>query len=92
MENEKTKKQEELQSRRDFFKKTVKGVLPIIGAIVLANSPLLAKADKIEMGCTGTCYGTCKGSCEGCTCTGDCKNACTSCRYTCSGGCKNTSR
>ena len=94
MENEKTKKQEELQSRRHFYKKTVKGVLPIIGAIVLANSPLLAKADKIEMGCTGTCYGTCKGSCEGCryTCTGDCKNACTSCRYTCSGGCKNTSR
>ena len=94
MENEETKKQEELQSRRDFFKKTVKGVLPIIGAIVLANSPLLAKADKIEMRCTGTCYGTCKGSCEGCryTCTGDCKNACTSCRYTCSGGCKNTSR
>ncbi len=95
MENEKIKKQEELQSRRDFFKKTVKGVLPIIGAIVLANSPLLAKADKIEMGCTG-CTGGCKGSCGGgCkyTCSGGCKNACGGgCRYTCSGGCKNTNR
>ena len=88
------KKHEELQSRRDFFKKAAKNVLPVIGAIVLAGSPLLAKADSIEMGCTA-CTGGCRSGCGGgCkyTCSGGCKNACTSCEYGCDGGCKNTSR
>ena len=31
-------KKEELQSRRDFFKKASKRVLPIIGAIVFSNT------------------------------------------------------
>ena len=37
-------KNEELQSRRDFFKKAAKGALPILGAIVLAGSPGILKA------------------------------------------------
>lgn len=36
MEN---KKKDELQNRREFFKKAAKGALPILGAIVLANMP-----------------------------------------------------
>lgn len=32
-------KNEELQSRRDFFKKAAKGVLPILGAVVLSGAP-----------------------------------------------------
>ena len=36
MEN---KKKDELQNRREFFKRAAKGALPILGAIVLANVP-----------------------------------------------------
>lgn len=92
---DKKRMDEELQSRRDFFKKAAKGALPILGAIVLASMPnVVNAAEKTPMGCTGTCYGTCTGSCEGCkyTCVGSCKNGCTSCKETCSGGCKNSSR
>lgn len=92
MENEKIKKQEELQSRRDFFKKAAKGVLPVIGAIVLANSPLLAKADEIEMGCK-VCTNGCRNHCDdGCeyTCSRGCKNGCGGCDNKCSGSCKST--
>ena len=38
------KKKEELQSRRDFFKKAAKGVLPVFGAVVLAGVPNIMKA------------------------------------------------
>ena len=40
----KKNKNEELQSRREFFKKAAKGALPILGAIILASNPVLAKA------------------------------------------------
>lgn len=77
MENK--KKNEELQSRREFFKKAAKGALPILGAIMLAGAPQLSKAAK-AMGCTidactGTCMGTCKGTCR------------TGCQATCYHGC-----
>jgi len=39
----KQNKNEELQSRRQFFKKAAKGTRPILGAIALANMPLLAR-------------------------------------------------
>ena len=100
MENEKMKKQE-LQSRRDFFKKAAKGVLPILGAVVLASSPLLSQAaEKAPMGCDYSCYNSCSGactsSCTGCgggcgntcygTCKGDCDRNCFgTCYKTCSG-------
>lgn len=97
MRNDKTKRNEELQSRRDFFKKTVKMALPIIGAIVLANTPNVLKAsEKAPMGCSeGSCYracyhgcnmtcmGRCKGACQG-TCQGTCRNSCSG---SCSGSC-----
>ena len=81
---EKKNKQEELQTRREFFKKAAKGVLPVLGAIALANVPLLSHAmeeGKTPNGCTrygcGICTGTCSGECKG------------GCRYTCRGTCKN---
>lgn len=40
----KNEKNEELQSRREFFKKAAKGALPILGAIVLANAPAVINA------------------------------------------------
>ncbi len=86
----KNKNNEELQSRREFFKKAAKGALPILGAIVLANAPVIAQAaEKAPMGCTGTCYGLCYGGCKGCstTCTGTCSHGCRGCSTTCTGGC-----
>ena len=65
------KKNEELQSRREFFKKAAKGALPILGAIALANVPNLAQAVNTQStycvagaACTGGCSGSCKGTCK----------------------------
>ena len=75
---DKKERNEEIQSSREFFKNAAKGALPILGAVLLANAPVIARAADSEapMGCTGSCY-------SGCT------NGCTSCKYTCQGGCKN---
>lgn len=81
------KKNEVLQSRREFFKKAAKGALPILGAIVLAGVPQLSKATE-AMGCTidactATCMGACKGTCSGCA---------HSCSRSCMRGCSGSSR
>ncbi len=79
----KSKKNEELKSRRDFFKKAAKSALPIIGAVVLASSPLVSKA-ATAMGCDYTCKTSCANDCYG-----SCRYACKStCSGTCSGSCK----
>ena len=90
-------KNEELQSRREFFKKAAKGALPILGAIVLANAPVIASAsEESPMGCkymcANTCLGTCKGSCYS-NCTGNCYRTCSgSCDGSCSGSCRGRSK
>ena len=101
----KKKKNEELQSRREFFKKAAKGALPILGAIVLASSPVLAKAAEGEAAsgcryepCVGGCHNGCKGGCKDiCTschngCKGGCKDICTGCHNGCTGTCKGHSK
>lgn len=98
---EKKDQKEELQSRRDFFKKTAKGMLPVLGAIVLAHAPILSYAEDNdgEMGCDWGCYGGCKGGCGrvcsyGCTnsCSGSCSGACKGgCQGSCKGGCRRSS-
>lgn len=92
-------KNEELQSRREFFKKAAKGALPILGAIALAGAPGIVKAAEEAMDCNyscsyscsnscrGNCYGGCSGSCGG-ACSYSCQNTCKgSCQGRCSGGC-----
>ena len=88
---EKKEKREELQSRREFFKKAAKGALPILGAIVLASAPVIANAaEDAPMGCkycsvacSGNCDGTCKGSCRG-ECYKGCLTGCyAGCKYSC---------
>ncbi|MBR5002978.1 MAG: Cys-Xaa-Xaa-Xaa repeat radical SAM target protein [Bacteroidaceae bacterium] len=79
----KVKKNKELRSRREFFKKAAKGALPILGAIVLASNPILSRAAEVSMGCVG-CEGSCMSSCKG-TCSEECKGTC---KYDCIGGCK----
>ena len=81
------KQNEELQSRREFFKNAAKKALPVIGAIALVSSPIIAKAAETEpmgcqFGCSDGCYtscdGSCRGGCMGCsgTCTGGCNGSC----------------
>ena len=86
----KNKNNEELQSRREFFKKAAKGVLPIIALVVLTSVPQLSKAaDPMGcMGCRNACIATCKG-----TCSMKCVNSCAAgCDNYCSSTCRNTSR
>lgn len=91
------KKDSEVQSRRDFFKKATKAALPILGIAVLASNPVVAKAAETAMGCSrygcGTCSGSCRSTCSGgcsTTCSGSCDGSCKyACQSTCTGGCKN---
>lgn len=84
-------KNEELQSRREFFKRAAKGALPILGAIVLAGAPdILNAAEKAPMGCM-----YCQNSCSSCAtlCSSSCKNSCNGfCRDNCTKNCKWSSR
>ncbi len=76
------KSSEELQSRREFFKKAAKAALPVVGAVVLANVPNLLQASESETetsacqyGCAYTCSGSCNGACRG-GCQGSCNGSC----------------
>lgn len=81
------KQNEELQSRREFFKEAAKKALPIIGAIALASSPIIAQAaEKEHMGCNGYCAQHCSAGCAS-TCTGSCTGTCKGCSGTCETAC-----
>lgn len=92
---EKKNQNEELQSRREFFKKAAKSALPILGVIVLASTPLLSKAETISTGCNGSCTDICQNSCSGgCyrSCVGSCSGGCNkSCQGQCYGSCYRSS-
>lgn len=75
----------EIQSRREFFKKTAKAALPILGMIILTQVP---SASVLAATNCDTCSGSCLTSCEG-TCAGSCKGDCdSSCKDSCEGSCK----
>ena len=69
-------KNEELQSRREFFKKAAKGALPILGAIVLANVPNALHAAESGCGCVGGCGTACFQACANGCVTSSCKGGC----------------
>lgn len=86
---EKKERNEEIQSRREFFKKAAKAALPVVGAVVLSSLPIRVDA-KRRTGCEKQCAGSCGAACTGCWtgCTG-CKAACqNNCDDSCHGGCK----
>ena len=91
---EEKNKREEIQSRREFFKKAAKAALPVVGAALMLSNPIVAKAAETQMGCMGcsngctaTCRGTCSAKCTG-SCIDGCKSSCkTTCKYTCAGRC-----
>lgn len=80
---------EELQSRREFFKKAAKATLPMIAAVALASAPAIVNAAETASGCRGCasyCTGGCSGNCV--SCVGSCNNTC---NFTCRGHCKTSS-
>lgn len=84
---EENKKNENLQSRREFFKKAAKRTLPIIGSLLLVSIPNVVKAISPN-GCNHSCSNSCMAHCKG-GCTEDgCKGCCSG---TCSGTCSNSS-
>ena len=72
---------DELMSRRRFFKNAAKGLLPMLGAFVVAPSIVMGtmtscdKCDGCEASCQDNCETTCTGSCSG-ACTGSCSGGC----------------
>lgn len=83
-------KNEEIQNRREFLKKTAKSALPILG-ISLFGPAILESCTKKDSagggsnfgcnGCSGSCDSSCSGSCDD-SCSGDCDG--------CTGGCYTT--
>lgn len=86
------KKNSEVQSRRDFFKKAVKASLPIIGIAVLASNPVVAKAAEAATDCNYGCGRSCSYGCSS-SCAGSCQGGCKgSCYQSCKGGCSGSSK
>ena len=102
------KKNEELQSRREFFKRAAKGTLPVIGLVTFGPSILSscgAGDDDEDIGggsskgcsdCTAQCQSSCKylAATNPGTCRGTtCSNECKSaCRTSCMGSCRGGSK
>lgn len=89
---QKNKKNEELQSRREFFKKAAKGLLPMIGTITLG--PIVftscSKDDHDENGCsdcTALCSNNCSSTCQGTSSLPDCSDCASSCESSCANSC-----
>ena len=92
---------EDIISRRAFFKKAAKGVLPILGLTILGST--LISCDKDEDGnsngcddcfdsCSDSCFTGCKTSCDA-SCSTGCKGSCTTgCQYTCKTTCSRQCR
>lgn len=101
---DKEKKNEELLSRRGFFKKAAAAALPILAATAFLSNPVVAKAAEPEIGtdaesnqctygscaysCSGSCSGSCSSSC-GMGCSGSCKGGCGGCKGACRSSCSN---
>lgn len=85
----KTNKSEELQSRREFFKKAAKSALPILAAVALASAPNIIRASKsTPLGCDYKCVNSCSDRCDG-SCRTGCYLGCKEyCKGGCTGGCK----
>lgn len=82
-----SKKNDELQSRREFFKQAAKAALPVVGAAILASVPFVKS--EAATGCDYSCSGGCSRGCEG-SCQAHCKDDCTgNCSGWCKGSCGN---
>lgn len=96
------KQNNELKSRREFFKKTAKGALPIVAGVILSTMPHIINAStetamSCDLACYGGCYRTCNNRCQSCqggcntncavSCDKTCKRICSdNCYKSCTGG------
>ena len=69
-------KNEEIQSRREFFKNAARKSLPIMGVILLAATPFNLNALPSSECTKGSCINGCKGNCTK-WCNGTCLTSCT---------------
>lgn len=71
----------DLQTRREFFKKAAKGALPILAFSMLGSTILSSCGDDDDeqkpSGCGTECSGGCKLECLG-SCSGSCSGSCDS--------------
>ena len=65
---------DELMNRRQFFKKAAKGLLPMLGAVVMGPSIVMGTLTSCDNGCDG-CEAACMEGCET-TYTGSCTGGC----------------
>ena len=88
---EEKNKREEIQSRREFFKKAAKAALPVVGAAILSSVPWNLSATGVKAtscsGCNNRCMNTCFNTCYE-KCNKHCQDSCNSSCYT---GCKRSS-
>lgn len=84
----KNNKRKELLSRRSFFRRISKSVLPVVGAVIFSNLPVPGNALVRESyNCKGNCDATCLWLCA-IGCTNECLITCeVSCKYSCNDGC-----
>ena len=84
-------KNEELQSRREFFKSAAKAALPVLGAVLISSIPVLkaeATTNCYDGGCLDVCSNDCSTSCKG-ECRYGCQGSCYGgCQGSCSGRCQ----
>lgn len=73
---------EELQNRREFFKKAAKSIFPILGALAVIGMPI-----KVSSATPQTC--PCSGTCTACVggCMDACARSCKACSNGCASGC-----
>ncbi len=85
---------EELQNRREFFKKAAKGVLPILGLLFMPQTISSVQAytktpGNCYYGCATSCFAFCITACS-MSCSLSCEYSCTeTCKLTCQGSCQN---
>lgn len=83
--NMNTKKMGEVHSRREFFKRVAKKVVPVLALTTVA---LIIPENVEATGCSrADCYGKCWDACH-LNCSGGCHQNCSSCKGTCSGRCQ----
>lgn len=85
---EKKNQNEELQSRREFFKKAAKGALPILGILTFGPT-ILSSCEKDDDEGSDSCKKGCSGSCSE-SCSGNCYGGCTDQCHGCGGQCEHS--
>lgn len=86
-------KKENLQTRREFFRRTIRGALPVIAFLSYPAIISCSKDDDVALcsDCTNSCAQGCATSCiNGCSSTSQ-SASCSGCSSGCSSSCKGTS-